>query len=195
VNLQNLSCEPGTGDLQAPVNPETGVYLSLLVLDAGYCQKIDGAGCPAGLPRAGSPENGRGGRRGSDHESARSQGARAPRHDRLDLPSQRPPGVVCPPTPKAMRLTHVSPQSTLSPSAASRCISPQRPPTPSAMPLLLRCVSVQIDYEHMSERFHQGIGGQLIRNVGPTNDNGADGKVACRSRLGRLLNYYHREAA
>ena len=32
---------------------------------------------------------------------------------------------------------------------------------------------------YMTERFHQGIGGQLIRNVGPTNDNGADGKVAC----------------
>jgi hypothetical protein len=47
----------------------------------------------------------------------------------------------------------------------------------------------------MTERFHQGIGGQLIRNVGPTNDNGADGKVACRSRFGGLLNYYHREAA
>ncbi len=46
---------------------------------------------------------------------------------------------------------------------------------------------------YMTERFHQGIGGQLIRNVGPTNDNGADGKVACRSRLGGLLNYYHRE--
>ena len=48
---------------------------------------------------------------------------------------------------------------------------------------------------YMTERFHQGIGGQLIRNVGPTNDNRADGKVACRSRLGGLLNYYHREAA
>ena len=48
---------------------------------------------------------------------------------------------------------------------------------------------------YVTERFHQGIGGQLIRNVGPTNDNGADGKVACRSRLGGLLNYYHREAA
>jgi transposase len=48
---------------------------------------------------------------------------------------------------------------------------------------------------YMTERFHQGIGGQLIRNVGPTNDNGADGKVACRSRLGGLLNYYHRGAA
>jgi hypothetical protein len=48
---------------------------------------------------------------------------------------------------------------------------------------------------YMTERFHQGIGGQLIRNVGATNDNGADGKVACRSRLGGTLNYYHREAA
>jgi putative transposase len=48
---------------------------------------------------------------------------------------------------------------------------------------------------YMTERFHQGIGGQLIRNVGPTNDNGADGKVTCRSRLGGLLNYYHRKAA
>jgi hypothetical protein len=48
---------------------------------------------------------------------------------------------------------------------------------------------------YMTERFHQGIGGQLIRNVGPTNDNGADGKVACRSRLGGLLNCFHRETA
>ena len=48
---------------------------------------------------------------------------------------------------------------------------------------------------YLTERFHQGIGGQLIRNVGPTNDNGADGKVACRSRLGGLLNFYYREAA
>ena len=47
----------------------------------------------------------------------------------------------------------------------------------------------------MTERFHQGLGWQLIRNVGPTNDNGADGKIARRSRLGGLLNYYHREAA
>ena len=48
---------------------------------------------------------------------------------------------------------------------------------------------------YMTERFHQGVGGQLIRNVGPTNDNGADGKVACRSRLGGLLNFYYREVA
>jgi hypothetical protein len=41
----------------------------------------------------------------------------------------------------------------------------------------------------------RSIGGQLIRNVGPTNDNEADGKPACRSRLGGLLNFYYREAA
>ena len=48
---------------------------------------------------------------------------------------------------------------------------------------------------YMTERFHQGIGGQLIRNVGQMNDNGAEGKVACRLRLGGLLNFYRREAA
>jgi hypothetical protein len=48
---------------------------------------------------------------------------------------------------------------------------------------------------YMTERFHQGLGGRLIKNIGPTNDNGADGKIACRSRLGELLNCYHREAA
>ena len=49
---------------------------------------------------------------------------------------------------------------------------------------------------YLTERFHQGIGGQLIRNhPGSTNDNGTSGRIACRSRLGGLLNYYHREAA
>ena len=49
---------------------------------------------------------------------------------------------------------------------------------------------------YMTERFHQGVGGQLIvKWAAPTNDNGADGKVACRLRLGGLLNYYYREAA
>jgi hypothetical protein len=27
------------------------------------------------------------------------------------------------------------------------------------------------------------------------NDNGTAGAIECRSRLGRLLNFYHREAA
>lgn len=47
-----------------------------------------------------------------------------------------------------------------------------------------------------AERFHQGLGGQLVRpTMSASNDNGADDGVACRSRLGGLLNFYHREAA
>jgi len=59
----------------------------------------------------------------------------------------------------------------------------------------LRYLIKEFVEHYQTERFHQAIGGQLIRNVGPTNDNGADGEVACRSRLGGMLNYYHREAA
>jgi hypothetical protein len=58
----------------------------------------------------------------------------------------------------------------------------------------LRLLVKEFVEHYMTERFHQGIGGQLIRNVGPTNDNGAEGSVRCRSRLGGLLNFYHREA-
>jgi hypothetical protein len=48
----------------------------------------------------------------------------------------------------------------------------------------------------MTERFHQGIGGQPIKKqFNPTNDNGSDGKISRRSRLGGLLNYYYRKAA
>jgi hypothetical protein len=69
-------------------------------------------------------------------------------------------------------------------------------PRESRVLLLCHILVIKEFVEHyMTERFHQGIGGQLIRNVGPTNDNGADGKVACRSRLGGLLDYYHRQAA
>ena len=46
------------------------------------------------------------------------------------------------------------------------------------------------------ERFHQGLGGQLIeRQAGRADEIGARGKVVCRSRLGGLLNFYDREAA
>lgn len=48
----------------------------------------------------------------------------------------------------------------------------------------------------MAERCRQGIDGQLIREqVGPTNSNRADRKVACRLRLGAILVFYLREAA
>ena len=46
------------------------------------------------------------------------------------------------------------------------------------------------------ERFHQGLGGQLVEGeAGSTSAKGAHGKVACRSRLGGMLNFYQREAA
>jgi hypothetical protein len=46
---------------------------------------------------------------------------------------------------------------------------------------------------YLTERFHQGLGGRLIKPpASGSNDNGA---IACRSRLGGLLNFYHREAA
>jgi putative transposase len=49
---------------------------------------------------------------------------------------------------------------------------------------------------YLTERFHQGLGGQLIRPQAlARNDNGAAGTIRCRSRLGGLLNFYHREAA
>ena len=52
-----------------------------------------------------------------------------------------------------------------------------------------------VEHYH-TERFHQGLGGQLIRSQpGSANDNGSNGPIACHSRLGGLLNYYHRAAA
>ena len=46
------------------------------------------------------------------------------------------------------------------------------------------------------ERFHQGLGGQLIeKHADSASGKSAQGKVACRSRLGGMLNFYHREAA
>jgi hypothetical protein len=46
------------------------------------------------------------------------------------------------------------------------------------------------------ERFHQGLGGKLIapRSISE-NDNSASDGIRRRSRLGELLNFYHREAA
>ena len=52
-------------------------------------------------------------------------------------------------------------------------------------------------FEHyQAERYHQGIGGQLIQpGHGPRNDNARLGAIGCRSRLGGVLNFYHRVAA
>ncbi|MBN1605424.1 MAG: hypothetical protein JW940_02265 [Polyangiaceae bacterium] len=42
----------------------------------------------------------------------------------------------------------------------------------------------------LTERFHQGLGGQLIMRTGDcANDNGATCTITRRSRLGGLLNF------
>ena len=49
---------------------------------------------------------------------------------------------------------------------------------------------------YLTERYHQWIGGQIIRpRASPSNDNAPLGAVRCRSRLGGLVRYYSREAA
>ena len=60
----------------------------------------------------------------------------------------------------------------------------------------LRYVMREFMAHYHSERFHQGLGGQLIKNEpAAANENGACGKVVCHSRLGGILNFYLREAA
>ena len=44
-----------------------------------------------------------------------------------------------------------------------------------------------------SERNHQGVGNQLLQPVATVNSN--DDPIRCRERLGRMLNFYYREAA
>ena len=46
-------------------------------------------------------------------------------------------------------------------------------------------------YHH--ERNHQGLGNRLVIESGP--GVGTGGAIACRQRLGGMLNYYYREAA
>jgi hypothetical protein len=59
----------------------------------------------------------------------------------------------------------------------------------------LRDVIREFGHYH-TECFHQGLGGQLLKSQpGSANDNGSNGSIACHSRLGGLLNYYHRAAA
>jgi hypothetical protein len=49
---------------------------------------------------------------------------------------------------------------------------------------------------YLTERFHQGIGSQIIMpETTSSNDNGMHGPIECRSRLGGLLNYYQRKVA
>jgi putative transposase len=49
---------------------------------------------------------------------------------------------------------------------------------------------------YLTERYHQGIGSQIIRpKPSPSNDNATLSAIGCRSRLGGLLNCYCRDAA
>ena len=57
----------------------------------------------------------------------------------------------------------------------------------------LRHVIKEFMAHYHRERFHQGLGGQLIeKQATSTSPSGA---LRCRSRLGEMLNYYYREAA
>jgi transposase InsO family protein len=57
----------------------------------------------------------------------------------------------------------------------------------------LRYVIKEFMAHYHRERFHQGLGEQLIENS--ADENGTSGKVVCRSRLGGMPNLYHRETA
>jgi putative transposase len=59
----------------------------------------------------------------------------------------------------------------------------------------LRYLVQQFVEHYLAERYHQGIGGQLIQSRFARNDNARIGPIRCRSRLGGVLNFYHREAA
>jgi putative transposase len=58
----------------------------------------------------------------------------------------------------------------------------------------LRYVINEYMSHYMAERFHQGLGGKLVVANSSANDNAA-GAIVRQSRLGGLLNYYHRAAA
>ena len=60
----------------------------------------------------------------------------------------------------------------------------------------LRHLLSEFEQHYNCERYHQGLGGKLvIANVKAKNDNGSDGVIKTRSRLGGILNFYHRKAA
>ncbi|MFC1643217.1 integrase core domain-containing protein, partial [Myxococcota bacterium] len=60
----------------------------------------------------------------------------------------------------------------------------------------LRYLLKQFVEHYLTERYHQGIGSHSIKpKTSPSNHNAASGATRCRSRLGGLLNVYHREAA
>src|SRR5512145_1074235 len=59
----------------------------------------------------------------------------------------------------------------------------------------LRYLLREFSAHYLGERFHQGLGGQLIvARTASESDNSASDAIRRRSRLGGLLNFYHREA-
>ena len=64
----------------------------------------------------------------------------------------------------------------------------------------LRVLLREFVAHYLTERFHQGLDGKLVRPPpAPGNDNStplsSPGSIRCRSRLGGVLNFYHRDAA
>ena len=60
----------------------------------------------------------------------------------------------------------------------------------------LRYLVQQFVEHYQVERYHQGLGGQLIQaQLTPSNGNARLGAIRCRSRLGGVLRFYYREAA
>jgi len=60
----------------------------------------------------------------------------------------------------------------------------------------LRHVVKEFMVHYHRERFHQGLGGQLIeKDSASASNNRVTGKVTRRSRLGGMLNFYVREVA
>jgi hypothetical protein len=60
----------------------------------------------------------------------------------------------------------------------------------------LRYVVREFMAHYHRERFHQALDGQLVeKQASSASDKRTSGKVVCRSRLGGILNFYHREAA
>ena len=75
----------------------------------------------------------------------------------------------------------------LTPAEREECCQIVRPST------ILAWFRQLVARKYDAERFHQGLGGRLIKpSVSPSNDNEMVGPIQCRSRLGGLLRYYHR---
>ncbi len=59
----------------------------------------------------------------------------------------------------------------------------------------LRYVINEYVSHYHERRYHQGLGGRLVRQPEPANNDRNAGPIQCQSRLGGMLNYYSREAA